>query len=98
MEITPAGSQPATSWSGGRRSGFDSAVATIRSEPGPEPGQAAVDAEHRPGRAVGLGGRTPVGVEQPAKLSPREWATMNHGGTPAATSAPTIEPAEVPTM
>jgi hypothetical protein len=30
--------------------------------------------------------------------SPREWATMNHGGTPDAQRAPIIEPAEVPTM
>jgi hypothetical protein len=32
----------------------------------------------------------------PSKTSPREWATMNHGGTPEALRAPIIEPAEVP--
>src|SRR5205085_3384209 len=34
----------------------------------------------------------------PSKVSPAEWATMNHGGTPEASRAPIIEPAEVPTM
>ena len=33
-----------------------------------------------------------------SNVSPAECATMNHGGTPAASSAPIIEPALVPTM
>ena len=34
----------------------------------------------------------------PSKVSPAEWATMNQGGTPPASSAASIEPAEVPTI
>ena len=39
----------------------------------------------------------PLASSRPGKFSPPEWAAMNHGGTPPATSAPIIEPAEVPT-
>ena len=42
-------------------------------------------------------GRPPASCS-PSNVSPAECATMNHGGTPAASSAPIIEPALVPTM
>ena len=42
-------------------------------------------------------GRPPASW-RPSNVSPAEWATMNHGGTPAASSAPIIEPALVPTI
>ena len=34
----------------------------------------------------------------PRSVSPPEWATMNHGGSPEASRPPIIAPAEVPTM
>ena len=48
--------------------------------------------EDRAAGAVGLGGRAAVGPVRPSKVSPREWATMNHGGMPAAVNAPITEP------
>ena len=50
-----------------------------------------------PARSALPAGR-PVASVTPSKRSPWENATMNQGGTPAAQSAPIIEPAEVPTM
>jgi hypothetical protein len=47
-------------------------------------------------RSASAAGR-PSGPVSPSKTSPREWATMNQGGTPEAMSAPIIEPADVPT-
>ncbi len=80
------------------RSGFESAVATIRREPGPIPGSPRWIRNTAPAaRSASEAGR-PSAPTSPEKLSPREWATMNQGGTPAATSVPTIDPAEVPTM
>ena len=58
--MKPEGSQPATIWSGVWRSGFESAVKAIRSEPGPISGQAAVELEVGAGRAVGVRRGAPV--------------------------------------
>ena len=83
VEKSPAGSQPATAGAacGGR---VRSAVSASRSEPGTEPGQPAVQAEDAPpARSASAAGR-PSGPVSPSKISPAEWATMNHGGMPAA--------------
>ena len=48
--------------------------------------------------SVCVGGGASSASVTPSKLSPREWATMNHGGTPDARRAPIIDPADVPTM
>ena len=96
--MKPEGSQPATIWSGVWRSGFESAVNAIRSEPGPSSGSPRWSRKDAPAeRSASAAGR-PSGPASPSNTSPREWATMNQGGTPAATSAPIIEPADVPTM
>ena len=96
--MIPAGSQPAIIWSGVWRSGLRSAVNAIRSEPGPIHGSPRWTRNTAPAeRSASAAGR-PSGPVSPSKTSPREWATMNQGGTPEATSAPIIEPADVPTM
>jgi hypothetical protein len=98
VETNPAGSQPATIWSGVWRSGFESAVKAILSEPGPIAGRPRWRRKFAPAeRSASAAGR-PSGPTRPSKTSPREWATMNHGGMPAATSEPIMEPAEVPTI
>ena len=65
---------------------------------GADPRQAAVEPEHGAAGAVGVRRGAAVGAAQALEDLAAEWATMNHGGMPAATSAPIIEPAEVPTM
>src|SRR5215210_2304011 len=96
--MKPEGSHPATIWSGVCRSGFESAVKAMRSEPGPSRGRPRWILKEAPAaRSASAAGR-PSGPVSPSKTSPREWATMNQGGMPAAVSAPIIEPADVPTM
>ena len=97
VDTSPAGSQPAISCKGVWRSGFDSAVNAMRSEPGPMPGRPRWRRKTAPAaRSASAAGR-PSGPVSPSNDSPREWATMNQGGTPAASSDPIIAPAEVPT-
>jgi hypothetical protein len=97
VEIIPAGSHPAISWKGVCRSGFDIAVKAMRSDPGPMPGSPRWSRNTAPAaRSASAAGR-PSGPVSPSNDSPREWATMNQGGTPAASSEPIIEPADVPT-
>ena len=69
-----------------------------RQEPGPKGGRPRWSRKIAPAaRSASEAGR-PAASCKPSKDSPAEWATMNHGGTPAASSAAIIEPAEVPTM
>jgi hypothetical protein len=97
VETNPDGTQPATIWSGVCRSGLDIALKAMRSEPGPIAGRPRWKRKLAPAeRSASAAGR-PSAPTSPSNTSPREWATMNHGGMPPATSAPIIEPAEVPT-
>src|SRR5215213_1182192 len=70
----------------------------MRSDPGPSSGRPRWILKDAPAaRSASAAGR-PSGPARPSNTSPREWATMNQGGIPAATSAPIIDPADVPTM
>src|SRR4051812_38900982 len=97
VETKPTGSQPATTWSGVWRSGFERAVIAIRSEPGPIAGRPRWRRKLAPASRSASEAGVPLAASTPSKDSPAEWATMNQGGTPAAVSAPIIAPAEVPT-
>ena len=96
--MKPEGSQPAISCSGVWRSGLDSAVSAMRSEPGPIAGRPRCTRKTAPAARSASAAERPSGPATPVNDSPREWATMNQGGTPAALSAPIIDPALVPTM
>ena len=64
------------------------AVKAMRSEPGPIAGMPRWRRKLAPAeRSASAAGR-PSGPTRPSKTSPRECATMNHGGTPHASSAP----------
>src|SRR4051794_39255571 len=98
LEMRPWGSQPARTWNGVWLIGADRARRPIRSEPGPSMGSPRWRRNTAPADRLASLARRPSGPARPSKVSPAEWATMNHGGTPAATSDPIIDPAEVPTM
>jgi hypothetical protein len=81
-----------------RGPGRASAVLMSAREPGPIRGtRRSTRNTPPPERSASLAAR-PSGPETPSNTSPAEWATMNHGGTPAASSEPMTEPADVPTM
>ncbi len=83
---------------GERGLGRESPPATIDHEPGPMRGKRRSSLNTAPPDRDASAAARPSGPSRPSKISPFEWATMNHGGIPAARSAPIIEPAEVPTM
>src|SRR4051794_2955949 len=68
-----------------------------RHDPGPNDGSAPKRKCAPASRSASACGR-PSAPARPSNRSPAEWATMNHGGSPDASSAPIIDPAEVPTM
>ena len=97
VEKMPRGIQPVNTVAGVNRRGLASVRSASRQEPGPIGGRARSSSNRAPpARSASAAGR-PSASTTPSKTSPREWATMNQGGTPEAHSAPIIEPAEVPT-
>ena len=97
FDTIPRGSQPPTiavaRWLRGPRRLFATSFhepGTIGSAPRRIPKTAPAE---RSARSAGR----PSASLSPWKVSPAEWATMNHGGTPEASSEPIIAPAEVPT-
>src|SRR3954447_14574490 len=94
----PRGIQPATSAVGRVRCGALQAFTISCQEPGPIGGTPGCRRDVAPAlRSASAAGR-PYASLSPSKFSPAEWATMNQGGTPQATSDPIIDPALVPTM
>lgn len=96
--MTPRGRRPAVRCSADPSSGCVSAEMASRHEPGPSDGSPRCRRKTAPPERSASEARRPSGPSTPSKVSPAEWATMNQGGTPAATRAPIIDPAEVPTM
>src|SRR6185437_4703915 len=97
VEITPRGSQPATTAAGVWRCGLAALRSASRIDPGPIGGSDRSSLNTAPPeRSASADGRPSASVT-PSKVSPAEWATMNQGGTPDAQSAPIIDPADVPT-
>ena len=80
------------------RNGLRSDVKAMRSDPGPITGNPRWSLKTAPAARSACAAGRPSGPFRPSNTSPREWATMNQGGIPDATSAPIIDPAEVPTM
>ncbi len=98
LETIPRGAQPLTSPAGVCRWGLSRLRAISEGEPGKigrAPGSRLKTAP--PERSWSAAAR-PRASYMPSNVSPAEWATMNHGGRPAARSDPIIDPAEVPTM
>ena len=96
--MKPLGSQPPRIALGWWRFGRARLRAISCHEPGQTGGGQRLALNSAPAaRLAWLCGR-PSASARPSKVSPAEWATMNHGGTPDARSAPIIEPADVPTM
>src|SRR3954454_23691796 len=79
-------------------SGLRSAATPSRNEPGPTDGTPRCSLKTAPPERDAVDAGFPSASVKPSNDSPPEWATMNQGGTPDATSAPITEPAEVPTM
>src|SRR2546421_1770796 len=97
-DTTPRGSHPARSAGGRCRRGVRRLSTINRQDPGPIGGSPPAYRNVAPAaRSAVLAGR-PALSTTPSKLRPAECATMNQGGTPDASSAPIIDPAEVPTM
>src|SRR3954449_2569630 len=67
-------------------------------EPGPIGGGPLCSLKVAPAERSAVAAGRPSAPVSPSYDSPCECATMNHGGTPDASSAPIIEPALVPTM
>ena len=83
---------------GVKRCGRASVRSASAQEPGPiGGGQASSWKTAPPERSASAAGRPDASVID-SNVSPAECATMNHGGTPPASSAASIEPADVPTM
>ena len=98
VDMKPRGTQPTIIASGVFFIGRARLESPSRQEPGPIGGRPRCSLNTAPpSRSASAAGR-PSGPLRPWKVSPLEWATMNHGGTPAAVKAPITEPAEVPTM
>src|SRR4051794_31904073 len=66
-------------------------------EPGPIGGSPLWRPKVAPAALSAVATGRPSAPVRPSKLSPFECATMNHGGTPDASSAPIMLPALVPT-
>ena len=93
----PLGSHALITAAAGCRLGWAIPRSARLHEPGPSEGNARSGRYTAPAARSAFEAGSPRTSTTSANDSPREWATMNHGGTPEAHSAPIIEPAEVPT-
>ena len=98
VETSPRGSQPETIAVGEYRYGRASDAIASRHEPGPKVSPPRSSRYVAPAERSSHARGSPLPSVKPSKSSPAEWATMNHGGVPHASSAPIIDPADVPTM
>src|SRR5690242_13330785 len=95
--MKPRGSQPASTAVGRWRLGALRLLAISFHEPGPIGGRPLGTLNVAPAARSAVAAGRPSAPVRPSKLSPFEWATMNQGGTPDASSAPIMLPALVPT-
>src|SRR4051812_39628200 len=95
--MKPRGSQPASRAVLRWRFGALRLFAISRHEPGPIGGRPLWRRNVAPAARSAVAAGRPSAPVSPSKESPFEWATMNHGGTPEASSAPIMLPADVPT-
>src|SRR5436190_23507183 len=98
VEMTPTGSHAAIAAAGVYIIGFRIVATPSRHDPGPSEGNPRCSLKAAPPEREALDAASPFRSSSPSNDVPPEWATMNHGGTPDASSAATTEPAEVPTM
>src|SRR3954466_7150068 len=96
--MKPRGNQPANSAVGRWSIGLVKLFAISLHEPGPIGGAPLWSRKVAPAARSAVEAGRPSAPVRPSKLSPFEWATMNHGVTPEASRPPIIEPALVPTM
>ena len=98
LEMIPRGTHPLSTAAGVCRVGRIALRIASIGEPGNQ-GMAPRSIEYfAPAERSASPAKPPRASCIPSKVSPAEWATMNHGGSPAASRVASIEPAEVPTM
>src|SRR3954471_15368985 len=97
VEMNPRGSQPANIAVARWRFGALRLRAIRFHDPGPIGGGPLWSLKVAPAALSAVAAGRPSAPVRPSKLSPFEWATMNHGGTPDASSPPIMLPALVPT-
>src|SRR4051812_11659841 len=96
--MKPRGSQPASTAVVRWRLGADRLWAISLQLPGPIGGMPLWRRKVAPAARSAVAAGRPSAPARPSKLSPFEWATMNHGGTLLASRLPIMLPALVPTM